>query len=465
MPLTTLENKIPLKEFDVVGFSLSYELSYTNVLNMLELAQIPLLRRERGDEHPLVIAGGLCCLNPEPMSDFFDAFLIGDGEEAIIEIVDACIENKGQETRDKGQRKWRKGRILEKLSGIEGVYVPGISKSVRKRIVEDLDAAYFPTDFVVPNIEVIHDRLTVEIMRGCPFRCNFCQARVGYHPNRSRSVENIIKLIEQGIRNTGYDEVSLLSLSSANHPQLLELIERLTPTLKKYGVSISLPSLRIGSVTKELPALLSKIKKTGLTLAPEAGSERLRKLMNKAIEMDSLYEVLRNALKCGYRRMKLYFMMGLPTEERADLDGIVEIIDGARREVNALRARADIVVSISSFIPKPHTAFERDGSSSMDELREKRAYLLGRIKRGAVKVSFHDERRSLLEAVLSRGDSKIGEVIYDAHKNGARFDSWTEHFNFAIWMEAFGRVGIDPTYYANRKIAAEEALPWHYVLC
>ncbi|MFH1407227.1 MAG: radical SAM protein [Candidatus Omnitrophota bacterium] len=454
--LASLENKIPLKDFDIVGFSLGYELSYTNVINMLELSGVPILRHERSDNEPIVIAGGICCLNPEPMSDVFDAFLIGEGEEAILEITKASLGYRGQGT-------GAKGKTLKELARIEGVYVPGISGKVKRRIVEDLNSAYFPTDFIVPNIEIVHDRVAVEIMRGCPFNCKFCQANIGYYPKRVRSSENIIKLALEGIKNTGYEEVSLLSLSSASHPRLADILRELSDNFKGRGVSISLPSLRVDELVKELPSLLARTKKTGLTIAPEAGTERLRNIINKKIDIDELYKSFSSALKNGWRRIKLYFMIGLPREEYSDLDGVADIVKGLLKEAARLNVFCEITLSVSSFVPKPHTYFEREAMNTPLELREKRNYLRDKLRMKNLKINFHNDMQGFLEAVLSRGDGAIGKVIRAAQRDGARFDAWTSEFKFDVWMRAFEKTTVEPSYYANRKIGAPERMPWDYI--
>ena len=346
IPLFTLETKSSLKEFDILGFSLQYELSYTNVLNMLDLAGIPLFSSERGDTYPLIIGGGPCAFNPEPMADFFDCFLIGDGEEAALEIADIFIEN-----RKKGGKK---EELLKRLADVEGIYVPSIPKKVRKRSVLDLDKAYYPTRPVVPYIEIVHDRIQLEIMRGCRRRCNFCQAGVIYRPNRQRSAEKIISLAKKVYENTGYDEISLVSLSSGDHSQIMDIASSIKGSFQDKGISISLPSLRVEDLVSRFPLEMSSGKHTGLTFAPEVGSEKMRKVINKDISPATLKECAYQAFKNGWRRIKLYFMIGLPQEDYSDLDAIVDLAKGiseARKDVDG--KLAEINASESVFIPKP----------------------------------------------------------------------------------------------------------------
>lgn len=463
IPLFSLETKSPLKEFDIVGFSLQYELSYTNVLNMLDLSGIPLFSVERGDSHPLIIGGGPCAFNPEPMADFFDCFLMGDGEEAVAEIADIFIES-----RKKGDKK---EGLLKRLADVEGVYVPsltaeqaGMIKKVKKRSVLNLDEAYYPERPVVPYIEVVHDRIQLEIMRGCRRRCNFCQAGVIYRPNRQRSAEKIVSLAKKIYENTGYDEMSLASLSSGDHSQIMDIAASLKRLFEDKGVGISLPSLRVEDLVSRFPLEMASGKHTGLTFAPEVGSEKMRKVINKDISPATLKECALQAFKNGWRRIKLYFMIGLPEEDYSDLDAIVELakeISEAKKNVDG--RPAEINASVSVFIPKPHTKFERAAMLPMDEAGKRQRYIKEKAGKTRVKFTFHDARMSYLEAALTRGDRSLSKVIYNAWKNGCKFDGWSEYFDFEKWQEAFKDAGIDPDRYALRQRGEGEALPWSFI--
>ncbi len=463
IPLFSLETKSPLKEFDIVGFSLQYELSYTNVLNMLDLSGIPLFSVERGDSHPLIIGGGPCAFNPEPMADFFDCFLIGDGEEAVAEIADIFIES-----RKKGDKK---EGLLKRLAGVEGIYVPsltaeqaGMTKKVKKRSVLNLDEAYYPERPVVPYIEIVHDRIQLEIMRGCRRRCNFCQAGVIYRPNRQRSAEKIVSLAKKIYENTGYDEMSLVSLSSGDHSQIMDIAASLKRLFEDKGVGISLPSLRVEDLVSRFPLEMASGKHTGLTFAPEVGSEKMRKVINKDISPATLKECALQAFKNGWRRVKLYFMIGLPEEDYSDLDAIVELAKEISEAKKNLDGRpAEINASVSVFIPKPHTKFERAAMLPMDEAGKRQRYIREKAGRTRVKFTFHDARMSYLEAALTRGDRSLGKVIYNAWKNGCKFDGWSEYFDFEKWKAAFKKAGIDPDCYALRERGQDEALPWSFI--
>ncbi|MFC1621009.1 TIGR03960 family B12-binding radical SAM protein [Candidatus Omnitrophota bacterium] len=443
--LLSLESRKPLKDFDIVGFSLQYEMSFVDVLNVLDLGQIPLCSADRGDEHPLVIAGGPCAFNPEPMADFIDAFVIGEGEEVVLEITDV-IRDTGYGIRD------TRDTVLKRLSMIKGVYVPRVPSPesrdpINKRIIKDLDAAYFPTNPIVPYLQIVHDRISLEIMRGCPHRCKFCQACKIFHPLRIRSVKRILEIAEESIKSTGYEEISLLSLSSGDYPYLEELIGKLSERFKPQGVKISLPSLRVKSFDTGRAAGI--VKRTGLTFAPEAGSDRLRELLNKDIENKDIIERSAIALKSGWKKVKLYFMIGLPGEREEDLDAIIELASNIKR----------VSLSISPFIPKSHSEFEREGMEDMEVLENKREYLRSKTK---IRMDFHDLRMSRIEAILSRGDRKTGQAIKMVRQKGARLQAWTEHFNYDLWLQCFKECGIDPDDYLV-KTAASESLPWDFI--
>ncbi len=456
IPLFSLETRRPLGKFDIVGFSLQYELSYTNILNMLDLSGIPLFSKDRDGSSPLIVGGGPCAFNPEPVADFFDCFIIGEAEEAILEVVDAVIENK----KDGSGRR----ALLEKLAALEGVYVPSISKKVNKRFIADLEAAPFPEKPVVPFINVVHDRIQIEIMRGCRRACNFCQACAIYGPNRFRSPSKILSLAEKIYKNTGYDEISLVSLSSGDHPQIMEIVTSLTGAFKERAVSISFPSLRVEEMTSRFPLELTSGRHTGLTFAPEVGSDKLRKAINKNIPPEALKECAYQAFKNNWRRIKLYFMIGLPGEDDSDLDAIVDLA----REVSETKKKvdgrpADINAAVSVFIPKPHTRFEREAMLPADEVYRRQRYIREKARRTRVKFVFHDPKMSYLEAVFARGDRELSKALYLAWKNGCRFDSWKENFDLEKWLPAFREAGIDPDRYSLRERGLDERLPWGFI--
>lgn len=476
--LFSLESRKSLKEFDIVGFSLAYELSYTNVINMLDLGGIPIKSSDRRDSDPVVIAGGPCCYNPEPMAAFIDAFVIGDGEDVIGEIIDAYSKEKGASGYS------RKG-LLRKLAAIEGVYVPslysveynddrtiksfapaepGVPAVIKKRAVRDLDRAYYPTKQIVPNIEVVHDRITIEIMRGCKHACLFCEAQATYRPCRERSKATILDLARKAYDDTGYDEISLLSLSSGDHSEIIEIVKELNREFKDRYVSLSLPSLRVEDILKHLPTLISEVKKSGLTFAPEAGSARLRTVINKKIDIDKLFEAVRESFRMGWRRVKLYFMIGLPSESDADISEIsslVNKISNLKREVDS--RPADVAVSVNAFIPKPHTSFEREGMDGAQNLGHKKELLRNGLRSKFIELSFHPVGVSRLEAVFSRGDRRLGEAVLLAWSYGARFDGWQEIFAPDLWSKSFDVLGMDPDFYSSRPRGKEEKLPWGFV--
>ncbi len=425
IPLFSLESKAPLKEFDIIGFSLTYELNYTNVLNMLDLAGIPLRSKERNGRFPLIIAGGPAAYNPAPMAEFIDAFVIGEGEEVILEIIDIYKRRNTQYAIR------NTNKLLEELSNIEGVYVPRFPKEAKKRIVKDLDKAFYPTKDLVPYVQVIHDRITLEIMRGCPYSCSFCQASSFHRPVRLRSQENILGLAREIYHNTGHDEISLLSLSSSSYPDVAGLIAKLVDEFKGLGVGVSLPSLRSDDILKSLPSLIVKVRKAGLTFAIEAGTERLRRHINKNIDTEKTILACGEAFNLGWRLVKFYFMIGLPTETYEDLDAIIDFLE----KVLAIKKNIEISVSVTAFIPKFGTTFENERMDSIEALSEKQEFLRGRIKDRRVKWKFHDARVSFVEGKLSRHDANLSVVIYAAWQKGARLQGWKEFFNFEIWRD------------------------------
>lgn len=446
IPLFSLESKTPIRDFDIIGFSLTYELNYTNVLNMLDLAGVPVRAEDRRSQgYPLIIAGGPSAFNPAPMEEFIDAFIIGEGEEVILEIADVYKKVIGSKfqvpfsrlAENIEHRTWNiehtKEALLEELANIEGVYVPRFPKEVKRRIVKDLNSSFYPTKELVPYVQVIHDRIILEIMRGCPFGCNFCQASSFYKPLRIRSKEKILQLAKEIYLNTGYDEISFLSLSTGNYPGIAALISELMDEFKKLGVGVSLPSLRSDDILKALPSLIVKIKKTGLTFAPEAGTERLRKYINKDIDVEKIVHACAEAFKLGWRLVKFYFMIGLPTETYEDLAGISDFVHRVLRLKNDI----EISVSVNAFVPKFGTPFADERTDDLNTLLDKQRFLKDRFRNRRVKLSFHDARLSVLEGKFNRPDKRLSRVIYSAWEKGARFDSWKEFFNYDLWSSSF----------------------------
>ena len=453
IPLYSLESKTPISQFDILGFSLPYELTYTNILNMLDLGAVPLHSHERGENDPLVVGGGACAFNPEPVADFFDCFCIGEGEEVILETVDMVKE-------------WRRGglkraELLSRLSEIDGVYVPSLNhqdRVVRRRWLTELAEDSSPSHPVLPLIPITHDRLILEIMRGCTRGCRFCQAGTIYRPVRGRSPDSVLRLAEKGLRATGWEELSLLSLSATDYPGLEELLGNLNHLLRARRVAISLPSLRGDGLTQTLLHLLREVRRGSLTLAPEAGTQRLRNVLNKDVTADSLLRGVELAFRFGWKHMKLYFMIGLPTEESDDLQGIVDLT----RRVTKLARGGLIKVSISPFVPRPHTPFQWEPQDHMEELRRKEDFLRRSLARKNVKVKWRDPTISCLEGVFSRGGRELAKVVEEAWKAGCRLDEWSEHFRFELWESSFERAGVEPEAYL-RKRTRGEPLPWSHI--
>lgn len=478
LKLFSLETKTPLNEFDFVAFTLQYEMSYTNVLNMLDLGGIPVLASERKENDPLVFAGGPCTYNPEPMADFF---VIGEGEEMNMEVNDLYIKCKNE-----GKSK---NEFLELVSKIEGVYVPKFYKDkynedgtfnslvpnnlfanqiVRKRIIKDLDTLTYPEKWIVPYLNVVHDRVMLEIFRGCIRGCRFCQAGYIYRPVREKSREKLEKLAESLINNTGYEEISLTSLSTSDYTEFHELAQNLISKFKPRNVSISLPSLRTDSISLKLLDEVSQVRKSGFTIAPEAGTQRLRDVINKGLTEEEIINACRFAFKSGWSTIKLYFMIGLPTETYDDLQGIVDlankIVDTYYEIPKAERAKGlSVTVSASTFVPKPFTAFQWCGQNDIKTIIEKQNYLKSHLTNKAVKFNWHEPEISVLEAIIAKGDRRVCKAIYEAWKLGAKFDSWREFFNYDTWMKAFENTGIDYKYYSERQMNIDENLPWNHL--
>ncbi|MBQ8557115.1 MAG: TIGR03960 family B12-binding radical SAM protein [Clostridia bacterium] len=484
VPLFSLENRRALHEFDVVGFTLQYEMSYTNILAMLKLGGIALLREERAEADPIIVAGGPCAFNPEPLADFIDAFMVGDGEEQILELNRVILKGR--------QEGASRETILKRLAGVRGVYVPALydvtyhedgtiasmkpncaeaPEKVLKAIITDLNTAFYPTEIPVPYTEIIHDRIMLEIMRGCTRGCRFCQAGMLYRPVRERSLERLVELAESLENATGYEEISLSSLSSGDYTCLAELIRELIRKLNEKRVSISLPSLRLDSILKESLEATQKEKKTSLTFAPEAGTQRLRDVINKGVTEEDLIGKVKDAFEGGWSSVKLYFMMGLPTETYEDLDGMVDL---ARKVVaeyfavpKAQRAKGlRVTCSASVFVPKPFTPFQWEPQDTQEAVHAKQQYVRDAFRqiKGA-NFNYHESDLSYLEACFARGDRKMGKVLLRAFEKGCMLDGWSEHFKYDAWREAFEETGVDPAFYAFRRREKDEIMPWDHIDC
>ena len=480
VPLFALESGDALDKFDLIGFTLQYELSYSNVLNMLDLGNIPLRSKDRTSLTPIVVGGGPCACNPEPLADFFDIFLPGEGEEVTNELIDLLIEHK-----EKGSTKLE---FLREAAKIEGVYVPAFydvayhedgtiasvtaqetaPARVKKRIISDLDSVYYPDKFVVPFVDIVHDRAVTEVFRGCIRGCRFCQAGFIYRPIREKKSETVNRQAKCLCETTGYDEVSLCSLSTSDYSQVEKLIPDMLSWAVPEKINVSLPSLRVDNFSEELMEELKKVRKSGLTFAPEAGTQRLRDAINKNVTEEEVLHTSAQAFRGGWTAVKLYFMMGLPTETLDDIAGIAEL---AQKVVNEFYKNPDkpkgkgvtVSVSVASFVPKPFTPFQWEPQDTMEQLVEKQKYLLENVHTHKIQVSWHQSQTSFLEGIFARGDRKLCDVIESAWRKGCKVDGWDEFFLFDKWTEAFKECGVDPSFYSNRRRDFNEILPWDHL--
>lgn len=478
IPLYALESGDKVRDFDIVAFSIGYEMAYTTVLNMLDLSGIPLRSKDRGDDYPLVIAGGTCSYNPEPMADFIDIFILGEGEEVDPELVELF-----RKCREEG--KTRKDFLIE-AAKIEGIYVPslyeiiynedgtvkerisleGAPEKVKKRVITDFDNSYFPENVIVPSTEIVHDRVVLELFRGCIRGCRFCQAGYVYRPVRARNMDKLIEQAKNSIENSGYEEITLSSLSTSDYRQLPGLCDGLLEFCEGRSTSLSLPSLRADNFSMSIMEKVQRVRKSGLTFAPEAGSQRLRDAINKNVLEEDLLNSCKIAFEGGWNNVKLYFMLGLPTETDEDVMAIAQL---ARKVLWIWKNHAAnksrgvrITVSTSCFIPKPHTPFQWASQVTKEEYARRVKLLRENMRAKAITYNWHDPETSVIEAILSRGDRRLGNVLEEIWKNGGKLESWTEYFSYDRWMDAMDKVGLDKEFYTTRERSSDEAFPWDF---
>jgi radical SAM family uncharacterized protein len=478
LPLYSLETFTPLNEFDVVGFSLQYEICYSNILTMLDLGGITLHSEDRAADEPLVIAGGPGAQNPEILAPYIDLFVIGDGEPSLPVVCEIWTSLRGSGlSRDEklakiaSQVNWAYvPRFYEPIYGEDGTIVEirrlrdDVPEEIRPCTITCLDSIPLPVRPVVPFVETAHDRIAIEIMRGCPWQCRFCQSTVIKRPLRYRTVETIVKAALESYENTGYDEISLLSLSTSDYPHFEELVSRMSEVFTPLGVKISLPSLRITETLKKIPALLQEGKRSGLTLAPEVARDDMREQIRKPIDNQDLYDGCAEAFRRGWRKVKLYFMCGLPGERPADLDGIIEMAEQIARIGKEVTGRyADVTASVSNFVPKPHTPYQWNGIRDREYLRWAHRYLKSKVRLRSVTVKCHDIERSMLEGIMTRGDRRIAPAFEEAWRRGARLDAWSEGFRPQLWWKVFDDLGVDVGFYSHRERPIDEILPWDHI--
>ena len=479
IPVFSLETYRALNSFDLVGFTIQHELCFSNILNLLDLGGIPLRSTARKEEDPLIIAGGPGTFNPEPLSYFIDLFVIGEGEEIIGEIIEVYKRWK--------EKKQSRFTLLEKLGQLEGVYIPShynvdyleggkvkfitpkkeaYHSLIKKRIISNFDQVFYPLYPIVPNIDVVHDRIILEIFRGCTRGCRFCQAGIIYRPVREKSVGTLLKLADEILAHTGYEEISLSSLSSSDYSEIERLITQLVDRFKEKGVGVSLPSLRIDTFSVALAQQVQRVRKTGLTFAPEVGTQRLRDVINKNVQEEDLYSSIRAAFQAGWRKVKLYFMIGLPTETDEDVEEIIKLVNKVDRMGREIMGRKiNINISVSAFVPKSHTPFQWEAQEARESLSKKIGYLKDRLNWRNISFSYPDINHSYLEAVFARGDRRLGEVLERAHYLGCKFDAWGEQFKFEAWQQAFVDSGLSMEFYVNRVREEDEILPWEHISC
>jgi radical SAM family uncharacterized protein len=482
LDLFALESWDSIKEFDIIGFTLQYEMSYTNILNMIDLGNIPIKSKDRRDEDPLIIAGGPCAFNPEPLHEFIDLFVIGEGEEVTLELIDLMETMKNNPD-------YSKSEFLYEASKIEGVYVPSyyeevynedglikerkttvenVKPTVKKRIIKDLTKSYYPEKTLVPYIETVHDRVMVEIFRGCTRGCRFCQAGMIYRPVREKDKDTIVSQIEELIKNTGHEEISLSSLSSGDYSEIEDLIIELLDKYEKENINVSLPSLRMDSLSDKLIDRIQSVRKSSITFAPEAGTQRMRDIINKNITEEDITGKLEDLFNFGWSSVKLYFMIGLPGEEMHDVMGIKELTYKIKdiffnRPKEKIRGNFKLTTSVACFVPKAFTPFQWEAQDDIEEFYDKINLLKDNIKDKKITFNYHEPERSFLEGTFARGDRKVSKVLEIAWKKGCKFDGWDDKFKFDEWLKAFSEAGIDPEFYTKRKRNFEEILPWDFI--